>query len=261
MRTLWIGTNWKMNKTFDESETYARSLRKYLEIHSPDLHVFIIPPYTVLHEVCDLLKGTPVRVGAQNMHWEPKGAFTGEISAPMIKDCGAQLIELGHSERREQFGETDFTVNKKVLSALQHGLQPLVCVGETAVEKEFGVTQEYVSRQVKIALQHVLPQQMEKVLIAYEPVWAIGEKGIAADSDYANAVQSTIRNVVVELFGNAIGKRLPILYGGSVNIENAPHFVQKPDIDGLFIGRAAWDVDSFIQIIEVIQKKVQIRET
>ena len=256
MREIWIGTNWKMNKTVGEAEAYSVTLREFLERKRTVLNIFIIPPYTALKRVCDLLKDSPVKVGAQNMHWEERGAFTGEISPLMIQDCGAELVELGHSERRAEFGETDFTVNKKVLAALRHSLRPLVCVGETALEREFEVTKEYVGRQVKIALRNVSSHHVGNVIIAYEPVWAIGKKGVPAEPEYANAIQKLIRGVVAELYGGKITEHIPILYGGSVNLKNATLFVKQRDIDGLFVGRAAWEVGSFIELIQRVEKVV-----
>lgn len=242
-----------MNKTVGEAKAYAVMLRKFLEREKPDLSIFIIPPFTALRTVCDVLKESPIKVGAQNMHWEEKGSFTGEISPLMLKDCGVEIVELGHSERRVYFGETDFIVNKKVLAALKNGLNPLICIGETALEKEFKVTEEYVSQQIKIALKNVSPKQIRNVIIAYEPVWAIGEAGIPAEPSYANAVQKLIRRRVAQLYGDRISKHIPILYGGSVDIENAASFTKQPEIDGLFVGRSAWDLTSFKELIQAVR--------
>ncbi len=249
-RRVWVGTGWKMNHLRSDAEGYARTIRG-LETR---LEVFVVSPFTVLYRVCELLRGSRVKVGAQNMHWEERGAFTGEISPPMVKDCGAQLVELGHSERRAEFGETDFTVNKKVLSALRHGLRPLICVGETAQEKEWGVAGEYVARQVKIALHGVGQRDIAQVILAYEPVWAIGERGTPAAPTYASAIHGLMRRTISELYGTAAAACVPILYGGSVNASNAVPFVQQPDVDGLFIGRAAWDAASFIQLIKMVEQ-------
>jgi len=251
---LWIGTGWKMNKTLGEAEVYARKLKEFWAAGNPRTEVFIVPPFTVLGRVCDILQGSAIKVGAQNMHWEGKGAFTGEISPVMVKDCGAHLVELGHSERRAYFGETDFTVNKKVLAALSHGLRPLVCVGETAIEKEFGVARDFVVRQVKVALRGVPATRIGEVILAYEPVWAIGESGTPAEPDYANEIQGQIRAGVVELYGKENAAQVPVLYGGSVNRENAVSLVKQSEVDGLFIGRAAWNADSFIELIRVSVK-------
>ena len=256
MRGLWIGTGWKMNKVLAEAEAYVRDLRDHLEKKNTGVRVFIVPPFTVLSRVCELVKGSPVMVGAQNMHWEEKGSFTGEISPTMIKDCGVHLVELGHSERRAQFGETDFSVNKKVLAALRHGLKALICVGETALEREFGVAKESVIRQVKIALSGMPDSKIGDIILAYEPVWAIGDRGTPAEPEYANAVHILIREAVLDLFGGKADQQVPVLYGGSVNIENAHAFIKQPDVDGLFVGRAAWDVNGFIQLIQIVEKEM-----
>jgi triosephosphate isomerase len=243
-----------MNKTLAEAKAYAVALRKFLESEKPNLSLLIIPPFTALKTVCEVLKESPIKVGAQNMHWEEQGPFTGEISPLMLKDCGVEIVELGHSERRAYFGETDFTVNRKVLSALKNGLKPLVCVGETALEKEFTVAQEYVGRQIKIALKNVSSGQIKNVIIAYEPVWAIGEAGIPAEPSYANDVQKLIRRTIAHLYGARIAKDIPILYGGSVDLKNAPTFTKQPEIDGLFVGRSAWNASSFIDLIQAIRR-------
>jgi L-erythrulose 1-phosphate isomerase len=253
MRRMWVGTGWKMNKGFAEAEAYVLALREYLDAENPDANIFVVPPFTVLKSVCDIIKGSGLLVGGQNMHWEEAGSYTGEIAAPMLKESGVSLVELGHSERRAYFGETDYLVNKKVLSAIRFGLRPLVCVGETGIEKEFGVSGESVVRQVKIALYGVPEDRIAEVLIAYEPVWAIGDQGKPADPGYANGIHKLIRSVVSELYGERRAGEFPILYGGSVNLENAHDLIEQPDIDGLFIGRAAWDVDNFIKIIESIK--------
>jgi triosephosphate isomerase len=253
-RQTWIGTGWKMNKTMPEAEEYAASLRDFVGRTPLVTQLFIVPPFTVLHQVCRMLEGSPVHVGAQNMHWKDAGACTGEISPGMVKDCGAVLVELGHSERRAEFGETDFTVNRKVLAALNHGLRPLICVGETAADKEFGVAVETVTRQVKIALHGVPPGRVQEVLLAYEPVWAIGDAGTPAEPEYVDAIQCSIRRAIAEVHGDEAAWAIPILYGGSINLGNAADFISQPHVDGLFIGRAAWDVSSFIRLIQEVEK-------
>jgi triosephosphate isomerase len=254
MRKIWIGTGWKMNHLLAQAEVYCRTLREFVESKSPNSQVFIIPPFTVLRRVCELLEGSAVKIGAQNMHWEDRGAYTGEVSPLMIKDCGAHMVELGHSERRARFGETDFTVNKKVLAALKRGLTPLICVGETATEKGFGVAKEFLLREVKIALNGVPGEKIGNVVFAYEPVWAIGESGTPAEPEYANAVHGLIRKTISELYGERITRQIPVLYGGSVNDQNARSFMRQPEIDGLFVGRAAWAVEGLIQIVEMIEE-------
>lgn len=254
MKQVWLGTGWKMNHASREAAAYARELAAYLVQHPPTVRLFILPPFTALAQVSDILRDTPVLVGAQNMHFSSRGAFTGEISAPMLQECGAALVELGHSERRENFGETDYTVNAKVLAALEANLIPLVCVGEPGIEREFGVAAEWVRRQVKIALHNVTPAQLSRVMLAYEPVWAIGERGIPATPEQASQMHSEIRSAVTEQYGAMLAGELPVLYGGSVNRDNASSLLSQPDIDGLFVGRAAWQVHDFIQLIELVTK-------
>src|SRR3990172_7030937 len=257
MRSYWIGTGWKMNHLLSDTETYGRLLSAYLNASDPGFNVFIVPPFTVLYDVCRVTAGSKVWVGAQNMCWEDFGAFTGEISPLMVKDTGARLVELGHSERRTYFGETDIKVNKKVQASLRHGLRPLICVGETAEEKRLGISRERVAQQTKIALFDVSPDKLGQVLLAYEPVWAIGENGIPADPEYASSIHGWIRQQIAELFGWEFAEQVPILYGGSVNQENAISFVDQTGIDGLFIGRAAWNPDVFIKIIELVKLRKQ----
>jgi len=249
----WLGSGWKMHRTLSEAQAYAESLRTFVEREHPSVHLFVVPPFTALSSVCRILSGTQVQVGGQNMHWADHGAFTGEISPLMIRDCGAQIVELGHSERREYFAETDYSVNKKVLAALQHGLHPLICVGETAVEKEFDVAETSVQRQVKIALHAVPLDSIRSVMIAYEPVWAIGEAGSPAEPDYANHIHGIIRDTIALTYGPQISREIRIMYGGSVNLGNAERFIRQSEVDGLFVGRAAWEVDSFIELIKLIR--------
>lgn len=251
MPCTWIGTSWKMNKTIAEAVSYARALKDEIILHIYPVQVFVVSPFTALAAVCTELKGTPVMVGAQNMHWEEKGAFTGEISPLMVCDCGAQLVEIGHSERRGFFCETDEVVNRKVQAALQHGLRPIICVGESAADKKMEVAEDVIRMQVKKALYGVAPEQADRILLAYEPVWAIGDAGTPASPEYAQKIHAIIRKVLHNSFGEQIARSLPVLYGGSVNQENAARYVQEADIDGLFIGRSAWMVESFFDIIKL----------
>lgn len=254
MRTVWLGTGWKMNKILEEAEPYLQEVLEYLR-QGDDIaaRLFMVPPFTLLRWACRATEGTPLLVGAQNMHWEESGAFTGEVSPPMIRDCGAYLVELGHSERRAMFGETDFTVNRKVHAALKNGLRPLVCVGETATEKQCGVARDSVVRQVRIALHGVPGDQVKKVVFAYEPVWAIGDGGTPATPSYANHIHATIRQAVGDLYGGETADGSSVIYGGSVNRENAESLIAEPDIDGLFVGRAAWEARGFIGLIEILR--------
>lgn len=252
MKRKWIGTGWKMNFLLAEAEAYLSVLREYFKSNSDkSVTIFLVPPFTVLRNVCELAEELPILVGAQNMHWQDRGAYTGEISPAMIKDCGADLVELGHSERRSMFGETDFTVNKKVHAALAYGLKPLICVGESAPEKEFGASLESVLRQVKIALHGISREHMGEVIIAYEPVWAIGEGSAPAEPGYANSIHTAIRRILSEIYDQATAERVPLLYGGSVNLENARKLISESEIDGLFVGRTAWRADGLIELIEI----------
>ena len=253
MHQVWIGAGWKMNHTLREAEAYAVALRQFIESSQPSMGVFVVPPYTVLHRVSSLLKETPIMVGAQNMHWEERGAHTGEISPLMLKDCGVDLVELGHCERRLHFGETDKAVNLKTLAALRHGLRPLICVGETVEEGEYGVAYPVLARQVRIALRGVPSQQVRHVMFAYEPAWAIGDGGTPADPDSVRGAVAWLRSQVAEAYTEQAAGEIAILYGGSVSQENAYLYLSQPGVDGLFIGRAAWKAEDFIAIIHSIE--------
>ncbi|EIP84988.1 triosephosphate isomerase [Burkholderia humptydooensis MSMB43] len=211
---------------------------------------FVIPPFTAIREVKAILAHTTVKVGAQNMHWADRGAWTGEISPPMLVDCAMDLVELGHSERREHFGETDATVGLKVEAAMRHGLMPLICIGETLADREGGRAAEVLATQVRGALARLSPaQHANPMLLAYEPVWAIGEHGIPASAAYADARQAEIIAVAQDI----LGRRVPCLYGGSVNRGNCTEFAACTHIDGLFIGRSAWDVTGYLDIVERVR--------
>jgi triosephosphate isomerase len=252
-RDGWIGSGWKMNMTLGEARGYASALRDYIAQHDPGLNVFVVPPFTALDAVREALRGSTVYLGAQNMHWCEHGPYTGEISPVMLTDVGVRIVELGHSERRAGCGETDVTVNRKVLAALRHGLRPLICVGESASERDLGVAAESVARQVMVALAGVPAKAAEDVLLAYEPVWAIGESGIPAEPVYAARMHEVIRAAVSKVCGARAAACVPVLYGGSVDPGNVPAFAAEPSLDGLFIGRASWQVASFVACIEAFQ--------
>jgi len=246
-KQCWIGTSWKMNKTLVEALAFSEALAAADSGRTPDIQRFVIPPFTVAREVKRILSETSVKVGAQNMHWADQGAWTGEISAPMLVDCGLDIVELGHSERREHFGETDETVGLKTEAAVRHGLIPLICIGETLSERESGRARQVLERQVRGALAKLdNTQKAAPILLAYEPVWAIGENGIPATSEYADERQ----NEIIAIAQEALGRRIPCLYGGSVNSENCEELIQCPHIDGLFIGRSAWNVDGYLGILD-----------
>lgn len=246
-KQCWIGTSWKMNKTLAEAQAFSEALAAADSGRTPDIQRFVIPPFTAVRDVKRILSETSVKVGAQNMHWADQGAWTGEISAPMLVDCGLDIVELGHSERREHFGETDETVGLKTEAAVRHGLIPLICIGETLSERESGRARQVLERQVRGALTKLdNVQKAAPILLAYEPVWAIGENGIPATSEYADERQ----NEIIAIAQEALGRRIPCLYGGSVNLENCEELIQCPHIDGLFIGRSAWNVDGYLGILE-----------
>ncbi|MEM7752882.1 MAG: triose-phosphate isomerase [Pseudomonadota bacterium] len=241
---LWIGTSWKMNKTLVEAQDFARALANAAP--DPRVQRFVIPPFTAVREVAATLADTGVKIGAQNMHWEDAGAWTGEVSAPMLTDCGLDMVELGHSERRTHFGETDETVGLKVAAAVRHGLIPLVCVGETLAERSAGQAETVLAAQTRAALANLTSEQRTApILFAYEPVWAIGEGGTPATADYADARQAEI----IAVAEDALGRRVTCLYGGSVTADNCAELIQCPHIDGLFIGRAAWNVEGYLNIL------------
>ena len=252
MKRFLLGTNWKMHKTFQEAEQYAAGLKK-LAGQFPQYTYFIIPPYTHLREMKEQLIGTPVMIGAQNMHWEDQGAYTGEISPKWLCDLGIDVAELGHSERRQYYNENDEDLNKKVKAALKYGMTPLLCVGEYAKDKAYAVTPEVIRKQLKIGLFGVTKEQAASIWVAYEPVWAIGESGVPAEPEYVEWVHGIIRGQLTELFGDT-GKDIPVLYGGSVNPENCLGLAQRKDVDGLFIGRSAWDLESFEKIMTLLTK-------
>lgn len=243
---IWIGTSWKMNKTLAEARQFAEALAATDAARDPRIQRFVIPPFTAVREVKQILSDCSVKVGAQNMHWADQGAWTGEVSATMLTDCGLDIVELGHSERREHFGETDETVGLKTEAAVRHGLIPLICIGETLEEREGGRAKEVLEAQVRGAFGNLSDRQNgAEILLAYEPVWAIGEHGIPATSDYADARQAEI----IAVAQGVLGRRVPCLYGGSVNPGNCEELIQCPHIDGLFIGRSAWNVEGYLDIL------------
>jgi L-erythrulose 1-phosphate isomerase len=252
-KTPWIGTSWKMNKLRNEAHQFALTLLASPTVKTEAAQLFIVPPHPYIFDVAGLLQSTRVRIGAQNMHWEDKGAWTGEISPLMVKDCGATLVEIGHSERRTFFNETDETVALKTQAALRHGLTALVCIGDTKAEYESGKTAEALERQVRGLLKYVAPQAAGKVVIAYEPVWSIGEGGTPASPEFANEQHIKIASLVESITGG----KLPILYGGSVNPQNCVALAGQSHIDGLFIGRSAWDAKGYIGIIESVVESLK----
>jgi triosephosphate isomerase len=246
MRKPLVAGNWKMNKTVAEARDLVNTMNAPLgEIAG--VEKVLCPPYMALMAIADLLKNTDISLGAQNLHWEEKGAFTGEVAPNMVKEFCSYVI-IGHSERRTYFGETDETVNKKIAAAIKHGLTPIVCVGETLSQYESGLTAEVVRRQIKAGFAGIDASNAAKIVVAYEPVWAIGT-GKASSGENANHVhQKVIRPALSELFGTDGAEAIRILYGGSVTASNASEFFAYPDIDGALVGGASLKPDEFVAI-------------
>ena len=236
MRKPIIAGNWKMNKTPSEAITLINELKPLVK--DADVEVVVCVPFVCIPAVSEALKGTNIKLGAQNMHWEESGAYTGEVAPRMLKEVGVAYLIIGHSERREYFAETDETVNKKVLSAFSHGITPIVCVGETLEQREEGVTKELVEKQTKAALSGLDKEEVEKIVIAYEPIWAIGT-GKTASSEDANEVIGYIRSVIADIYGNDVAQKVRIQYGGSMKPENAAELMAMPEIDGGLVGGAS----------------------
>lgn len=250
---LWIGTSWKMNKLRADAIEFATTLKASTVINNQSVQPFVVPPFPYIAEVADILGSTPVMVGAQSMHWDDQGPWTGEVSAPMIRDCGASLVELGHSERRTFFNETDDTVALKVKAALDHGLTALVCLGDTREEYDKGNSTEVLKSQTRAALS-LVGEAAGNVIFAYEPVWSIGEGGTPADPAFVNEQHQHIKAIA----SADTGADVPVLYGGSVNQSNCCNFIQQSQVDGLFIGRAAWDVSGYIKILELVIDELEL---
>lgn len=249
MKKLYFGSNLKMYKGISATREYLQKLvENTKDISRDDIELFIIPSYTTLQTATSCCNREFVRLGAQNMCWEDQGQFTGEISPLMLKELGLDLVMIGHSERRHVFGETDAEENKKVKAALNHGFTTLLCIGETAEEKDFRISAEVLRTQLKVGFHDVPVSQVDKIWVAYEPVWSIGVNGTPATADYAEEMHKVIKGCLREIFGEEADK-IPVLYGGSVNPGNANELIVQPSIDGLFTGRAAWDADKFDKLI------------
>jgi triosephosphate isomerase len=247
MRKPIIAANWKMHKTISETKDFiTKFLPKVKEVF--DKEIVLGMPFTVLSTANELLKGTNIKLCAQNMYVEEKGAFTGEISPLMLKDVGCSYVILGHSERRKYFKETDEFVNQKMLVALKHGLVPIVCIGETLQERESGKTLEVIETQVKGSLSKLSTLDAEKVVIAYEPVWAIGT-GKNATPQQAQEVHEFIRKKYAEMYGSIVSEKVRILYGGSIKPENFKDIMSQKDVDGGLVGGASLEVESFYKLV------------
>jgi triosephosphate isomerase (TIM) len=253
MRTPFVAGNWKMNKTIAEARSFVSEISPALrEVIGVDK--VLCPPYMALFPVAALLQGTDIGLAAQDMHWESKGAFTGEIAPGMVAEY-CEYVIIGHSERRTYFGETDETVNKKTLAAKNAKLVPIVCVGETLSEYESGQTASVVTRQIRAGLIGLDPEFASRIVLAYEPVWAIGT-GRASTGENANAViRDFIRTPLAELYGQNAAQAVRVLYGGSVTASNASEFFSQPEIDGALVGGASLKLDEFIAIVRAASKR------
>lgn len=246
MRRPIIAGNWKMHMTPSEAVNLVNELKPL--VVDTDVEVVVIPPFVDLVDVKKALDGSNIKLGAQNMHWEEKGAFTGEVSPLMLKEIGVEYVVIGHSERRQYFAETDETVNRKVKSALNHGLKPIVCVGETLSQREDGKAFDVVREQTKKALDGVLKNDVINVVIAYEPIWAIGT-GKTATSKDANDVIKVIRETIASIYDTSTANDVRIQYGGSVKPDNAKELMSESDIDGALVGGASLKAQDFAKIV------------
>jgi triosephosphate isomerase len=247
-RRKFVCGNWKMHKSVAEALAFVKELEPLLGDARGRVQVAIAPPFTAIHPAARAATGTSIEIAAQDVHWEAKGAFTGEVSATMLAEAGCQHGIVGHSERRQLFGETDETVRKKVAALLATHVQPIVCVGETLAEREAGRTLEVVGRQVRGALAGLSPQQLERLTLAYEPVWAIGT-GRTATTAQAQEVHAAIRAILREI-GAPVADGIRIQYGGSVKPENAAELMAQPDVDGALVGGASLEANSFAAIVK-----------
>lgn len=246
MRIPIIAGNWKMNNTTDEAIKLVEEIKAGMG--ETEVRVIVCCPFTILGEMKKALEGSNIKLGAQNIHWEDNGAYTGEISADMLKEQGVEYVIIGHSERRQYFNETDDTVNKKVLKALKEGLFPILCVGETLEERETNKTYDVVKEQILKGLENIEPTAMKDVVVAYEPIWAIGT-GKTATPEEANSVIAYIRNVIKDKYGEEISEIVPIQYGGSVKAANATEIMNQTDIDGALVGGASLKAEEFLGIV------------
>lgn len=249
LRKAVIAGNWKMNKTRPEAKELLEAIKPLVANAEGKVEVIACVPYTNLETAVAATAGSNVKVGAENVHFEKSGAFTGEISADMLVEVGVEYVVLGHSERRQYFGETDETVNKRTKAALAAGLRPIVCVGELLWEREANITEEVIARQIKLDLAGVSADDIKKTIIAYEPVWAIGT-GKTATADQAQEVCAFIRATLAKLYGAAVADAVTIQYGGSMNAGNAAELLSKPDVDGGLIGGASLKANDFNTIVQ-----------
>ena len=248
MRTPFVAGNWKLNKTSDEAESLARCVVGAVS-GVTGVDVAICPPFTALERVSNVVCCTGVGLGAQNMYWEAEGAFTGEVSAPMLLTCGCEYVILGHSERRQFFDETDDTVNRRLKAALSAGLRPIVCIGESFDERQSDVTEQVVETQTRGALDGISADDAQGITLAYEPVWAIGT-GLTATPEQAEAVHAFLRQVLAQIYDDDVAQAVRIQYGGSVKPDNAAELFEQDNIDGGLIGGASLEADDFAAIVK-----------
>ncbi|ASS90313.1 MULTISPECIES: triose-phosphate isomerase [Aeribacillus] len=253
MRKPIIAGNWKMHKTLEEAKSFVKEV-KSLVPPQDKVDSVICAPALFLGQLVELAEGSELKIGAQNMHFEESGAYTGEISPVALADIGVDYVIIGHSERREMFAETDETVNKKVLAAFKHKLTPIVCVGESLAEREAGKTNEIVGDQVKKALAGVDASAVKNIVIAYEPIWAIGT-GKSSSPEDANEVCAHIRGVIADIYSDDVANEVRIQYGGSVKPENIKDFLNQPEVDGALVGGASLEPRSFLQLLEAGQNE------
>ncbi len=246
-RTPLIAGNWKMHKTGIQAVEAAGQLKRLVKA-TTDVEVMIAPTFTALYQVAQVLKDSPIALGAQNLHWEKQGAFTGEISSQMLVDCGCSHVIIGHSERRQFFGETDPTVNRKIQAAFAAGLIPVFCVGETEAQREAGETFSVLDKQVRDGLKDLSFDDLAGLVVAYEPVWAIGT-GKTATREQAQEAHLFIRSLLDTLFGNPFASAIRILYGGSVKPDNVRALMEMPDVDGALVGGASLDPETFSKLV------------
>jgi len=247
MRKTIIAGNWKMYKTTTEAIELANGLKRELFNLESDIDIVICPPFTVLSEVGEVIADSNIQLGAQDTFWQDEGAFTGEVSPLMLKDAGVEFVIIGHSERRQYFGETNDSVNKKIKAVIQTGLTPIVCVGETLKERELGETFQVLDDQLHYGLKDIEEQDILKVVIAYEPVWAIGT-GKTATSQQAQEAQKYIRDLLIKMYNKDTANEVRIQYGGSVKPENISELINQPDVDGALVGGASLKIESFTEI-------------
>ena len=252
-----IAGNWKLNKTLKEAIELVTLLKRRIG-DLQNVEIVVCPPYTALSEVSEILMECDIRLGAQDIYWEEKGAFTGEVSASLVKDAGAQYVIIGHSERRQFFHETDETVNKKTKAALKSHLTPIVCVGETLSERESKKTFKVIETQLKGGFVNLSPEEMKQLVIAYEPVWAIGT-GKVATPEQAQEIHAFIRKELSEAFGSEVAQNMRILYGGSVKPDNISSLMGEADIDGALVGGASLDANQFSEIVRGANSKIIVR--